>query len=127
MKHKHLLFDVLPVLAWMAVIFALSTHAGSATHTDSFFNALLARFFPHLWRRLTLPEIDALHYYVRKTAHVTEYAILGVLMLRAFRALYGALTRRLTLTAWAVCAFYAATDEFHQIFVPGRRKSPMSS
>jgi VanZ family protein len=111
---------ILPAMLWMAVIFTLSTHAGSATHTDSFLNTLLARFFPGLFHRMTWPELDAIHYYVRKAAHVIEYAILGILMVRALRGARPFTDLRLLLSARGICALYAATDEFHQIFVPGR-------
>jgi VanZ family protein len=48
---------------------------------------------------------------VRKIAHFAEYAVLGALLLRALRS-----------EALAVAAgvAYAATDELHQHFVPGR-------
>jgi VanZ family protein len=48
---------------------------------------------------------------LRKLAHVTEYAILGALLARAlpdFPALLAGIA-------------YAATDELHQHFVPGRQ------
>ena len=48
---------------------------------------------------------------LRKLAHFCEYAILGALLLRAFG--------RAELAVAAGVA-YAATDELHQHFVPGR-------
>lgn len=48
---------------------------------------------------------------LRKAAHIAEYAILGALLARA-------LDRPLAAVAFAVA--YAATDELHQHFVPGR-------
>jgi VanZ family protein len=120
MNRARFVRDILPVLLWMALIFTLSTHAGSATHTNSFLDTFLARFFPGLLHRMTWPELDAVHYYIRKAAHVTEYAILGALMVRALRRpdVFGGW--RLFLAAWIICTFYATTDEFHQSFVPGR-------
>jgi VanZ family protein len=53
---------------------------------------------------------------LRKGAHVAEYAILGALI-------YRALGREAL--ALAVGIAYAATDEFHQRFVPGRHASPV--
>lgn len=53
---------------------------------------------------------------LRKGAHITEYAILGAL-------LYRALGREAL--ALAVGIAYAATDELHQHFVPGRHASPI--
>jgi VanZ family protein len=53
---------------------------------------------------------------LRKLAHTTEYAILGALLVRA--------TGR-TGIAFALGVLYAITDEFHQVFVPGRHGAPV--
>jgi len=61
---------------------------------------------------------------MRKFAHVSEYAILAVLLYRA--CVHTALKGRRALSAGLVllfCAVYAATDEFHQSFVPSRTAS----
>ncbi len=52
---------------------------------------------------------------LRKGAHITEYAVLGVLLVRALGS---------ELPAFAVGVAYAITDEMHQHFVPGRHSSP---
>ena len=51
---------------------------------------------------------------LRKTAHVLEYALLGALLLRAVGRARPAL---------ALGIAYAASDEVHQRFVPGRHGS----
>lgn len=113
--------DVLPVLLWLIIVFFMSTKAGGASHTNSALDGLLARFFPTLSASLSFAQRDAIHYYTRKAAHITEYAVLGLLMMRALRlslrrlppgALWG--------MAWLLATLYAATDEYHQVFVPGR-------
>jgi VanZ family protein len=58
-------------------------------------------------------------FYVRKLAHFCEYALLGfclALPLYAYRIRKG----WLLLTAQLICSLYAASDEFHQGFIPGR-------
>jgi len=52
--------------------------------------------------------------FVGKLAHVTEYAILGWLIQRAFDH------RGKWWKSWLIAVAYAVTDEFHQSFVPGR-------
>lgn len=105
----------------MGIIYSLSTGAGGATHTNSGLDSLLARLFPFLNRALTGSERDAIHYYVRKAAHVTEYAVLGILAVRALRdSMRSMPSRTLWGAAWLLATVYAATDEFHQVFVPGR-------
>lgn len=63
--------------------------------------------------------LSAIDHYVRKTAHFMEYALLAVLV---FNALKIDVKKKLCLffSAWGICIIYAATDELHQYFVPGR-------
>jgi VanZ family protein len=53
---------------------------------------------------------------LRKLAHVFEYAVLGALLARALRR---------PGLAFALAVLYAASDELHQTFVPGRHGSPV--
>ena len=53
---------------------------------------------------------------LRKLAHTVEYAILGLLLVRA-------LGRELPALVLGVA--YAVSDELHQHFVPGRRGAPL--
>jgi VanZ family protein len=53
---------------------------------------------------------------VRKIAHFIEYAVLGALLFRAVGR---------EPVAFVLGALYAATDEIHQAFVPGRLGSPL--
>jgi len=52
--------------------------------------------------------------FLSKAAHVAEYAILGWLVQRARG------DRRAWWQSWLMAILYAATDEFHQSFSPGR-------
>ncbi len=54
---------------------------------------------------------------IRKSAHLSEYAVLFWLLAR------GPL-RHSPATALVLCALYAVLDETHQVFVPGRTPSP---
>ena len=64
-------------------------------------------------------DFDRLHITVRTLAHFSEYAALGFLSALLF--LTYDIKRSLSLLyAVAFSAFYAMTDEIHQIFVPGR-------
>jgi len=53
---------------------------------------------------------------LRKFAHTFEYAVLGALLVRALGR---------PGPAFLLGAVYAASDEFHQTFVPGRHGSPV--
>lgn len=85
------------VVAWAALIFALSS-------------------VPHL--HATTGTLDLA---LRKCAHVTEYAILALL---ARRALTLSGVRRAGTGAVALALAYAASDELHQSLVRGRNGTP---
>jgi len=59
------------------------------------------------------------------SAHVGEYAILGLLLLRAFARGAPIAAPRPAMLAWIVAVLYAASDEFHQAFTPGRTPTPV--
>lgn len=113
---------LLPLLGWMLLIFLLSTDSASAAHTSPVVHSFLAAI-PFLRDHLTPAQIGEADHIVRKSAHITEYAILATLMFRAlrqdrpnFRDIY----------VWGTilfCFLYACTDEYHQIFVPSRGPS----
>jgi len=110
----------LPIIIWLALIFIGSTDLMSAEHTSRIIGPFLHWLFP------TISPITVLRvqFFMRKLAHVSEYAILAVLLYRAF--VHTALKGRRALSASLVllfCAAYAATDEFHQSFVPSRTAS----
>jgi len=62
---------------------------------------------------------------IRKCAHVTEYAVLALLLWRALRSIPVLRAKTLIVLAAVVlgCALFAATDEFHQTFVKSRTPS----
>ena len=62
---------------------------------------------------------NTIEYFVRKGAHMTEFAILSVLLF-LWLGLWEMTLLRRGMTAFLATAFYAASDEFHQLFVPGR-------
>src|SRR5438477_9060277 len=108
----------MPVLIWLSLIFIGSTDLMSAEHTSRIIGPVLRWFNPDI----SAETIAQVQFVVRKTGHVTEYAILAVLLWRAFRAGVRRQTRmlRLLIAVWFVCAVLATSDEFHQSFVPSR-------
>lgn len=110
----------LPVAAWMVLIFSASADPQSFHRTSSFFEPLIHRLFP-----LMTPEtIATIHHLIRKSCHLIEYAVLALLVWRAVRQ-----PVRQDPRPWrwdeaglvlAVVFAYAASDEFHQVFVPNR-------
>ena len=106
----------LPVVLWMGFIFTMSTSLGAADNTSRFIGPFLHWLLPHA----ASDTIAHLHFLIRKAGHLTEYAILALLLRRAI----GGHGSKPFVLALAIAAAYAATDEFHQTFVPGRTATP---
>ena len=79
----------LPVFLWAAVIFALSSI-----------------------QQITVAEFFIWDFAAKKVAHLTEYAVLYALFLRA--------TEKNWVLSFVMTMVYAASDEIHQSYVPGR-------
>lgn len=118
-------------IVWMAVIFAFSARPADESEEDSIqVGMMIGRIFiPEFeeWSQESRYEFaERIDHPVRKTAHATEYAILGLLVAGAYINNGGKDKSERTgigkgiLIPWAVATVYAATDEFHQLFVPGR-------
>jgi VanZ family protein len=110
----------MPVIAWMLLIFAGSSDVLSAEHTSRF----LVPFLRWLDPTISVQAIIAIHFTLRKIGHFTEYAILALLLWRALRGGFGAVGRGLVAAAvFLIAAAFAASDEFHQSFIPTRTAS----
>jgi VanZ family protein len=116
---------LLCTVAWMGVIFAFSAQpgersAGLSGKIVEALNAALAFIFagnpPEFLTALQSPGST----FIRKCGHAGEYAVLGGLVVSL---VYRLGMVRYFLLSFAFCLIYAASDEFHQIFVPGRGPS----
>jgi VanZ family protein len=113
----------LPVLVWMSLIFSFSTDVGSAANTSRFIEPILRWLIPNI----SPGAVEKAHFFIRKAAHLSEYGVLGVLLWRALRhtrlGASGRIFWKPAVAALVLSAAYAATDEFHQSFVPTRTAS----
>ena len=106
-----------PLVAWVAFVLFASTANFSASNTSRIIRPLLLWLFPNI----TEPTLLQVHFFVRKCAHFTEYALLALLAARAFRTSgLAALRRSWWLASFALVAVIALTDEYHQSFLPSR-------
>lgn len=110
----------LPVILWAGMIFFASGSSGSSEQTSRFLGPLFHWLFP--W--LSAAAIADMVFTLRKTSHVMEYALLALLIWRAMRqpvrndpCPWNWPQARLV---FELTALYAASDEFHQLFVPTR-------
>jgi len=102
-------------ILWMAVIFSMSAMTGRASGEQS---GVLARLLSSLFSMFSgTVEQGEIEFIIRKGAHVSEFALLFALY---FRALYLSEKKHCGISAFALTVLYAATDELHQFFVPGR-------
>lgn len=110
-----------PVILMMVLIFIGSSEVLSEENTSRIIGPILKWLNP----RITEAAIQTIQAVIRKTGHITEYAILAALVLRALRmAVPNAGWRwKLAFLAVGIACLYAASDEFHQSFVPSRFSS----
>ena len=63
---------------------------------------------------------NVIQHLVRKTAHFTEYALLGLLLRFCLQSWIGNKRRHLLPLSWVFGTVYAVTDELHQLLTDGR-------
>ena len=106
-----------PVVAWACFVLFASSSNFSASNTSRIIRPLLLWLFPDI----SEASLILAHFFVRKAAHFTEYAVLALLAARAFRtSSRAALSRRWWLASFILIAAVALVDEYHQSFVPTR-------
>ena len=110
----------------MAAIFMFS--AQTAVVSGGISNSMTRTVIEALWRWLapggagaTEPFIEAAETLLRKCAHFSIYFALGFCAAHAMkRSPLLKRASRTLLSGSVLCSLYAATDELHQHFVPGR-------
>jgi VanZ family protein len=113
-----------PLLLWMVLIWFASTRQFSALNTSKILRPLILWIFPNLSEE----RVAAIHFFVRKLGHFSEYAVMGVLAARAFVGSANACVKQHWFqVALILIVCYALIDEFHQSFVPGRTASILDS
>ncbi|MEO5858696.1 MAG: VanZ family protein [Pyrinomonadaceae bacterium] len=105
-----------PLVIWIVVIIGLGSGLGAMNETSRFIRPLLEFLFPS-----ADPEtLTFYHGYIRKLAHLTEYAVLAILAGRAFINF-----RRPIIAALGLVIVVATVDEFRQSFDPRRTGTPV--
>jgi VanZ family protein len=105
-----------PAILWAILISVFSTSAFTSENTSRVIIPVLHWLLPHA----STETLSFIHHVIRKCGHFTEYFILSLLLVRAIRAERRDFGLRRALLAILIVAGYAALDEFHQSFVPGR-------
>ncbi len=106
-----------PAAVWLSLIVGESTDYLSSDHTSAALYSVLTRLFGPI----NLYDFLVWHHYLRKTGHVIGYAMLCLLLFRAWRMTLAAVRRwKPALLAWLGTAMVASLDEWHQTFLPSR-------
>lgn len=109
------------VAAWAAFIFFMSAHTGSDLDDGAGLVANIKRWLSAVAAPVFGEGTDV----VSVAAHFCEYVVLGVLLLGAlFQTRPEARLSLLTIAAIGLASLYGVSDEFHQLFVPGRLCDP---
>ncbi|HEY6766816.1 MAG TPA: VanZ family protein [Candidatus Sulfotelmatobacter sp.] len=120
-SHRHeVLKTWIAAILWLIVIAIESTAWLSSHNTSRILYPLLHFLFGVGWDRF-----ESWHFYIRKGGHVVGYAILSILLFRAWHATLPALENirwkpRWSALALAGTALVASLDEWHQSFLPSR-------
>lgn len=89
----------LPVLVWMGVIFLLSAQSSLG---------------------IAGRPVSLEYLLIRKSAHIVEYFILGLLLFRLFRFYFPGNSHAIAAGTVLLSLLYAFSDEAHQLLVMGR-------
>lgn len=95
---KNFIYFWFPVLLWMSLIFYFSS-------------------IPDLSPNFSKETMNIL---TSKFAHIVEYAILTLLLLRAIEHTFSLSPQALLQIIFLIAVLYAISDEYHQLFVHGR-------
>ena len=108
----------------MALIFFFSSQP--ADESSNISGGITEKITELIIRLLNIPAAShpdiysKIHFLVRKTAHFSLYFVLGASYANSVLQLYGVSAKRAYVIALVFSVMYAATDEIHQMFVPGR-------
>lgn len=107
-------------ILWLIVIAIESSALLSSSNTSRILYPLLHFLFGMDWA-----HFEFWHFYIRKGGHVVGYAILSVLLFRAWRVTLPAMSNVKWTPRWATIAILgtalvASLDEWHQSFIPSR-------
>lgn len=104
---------------WAGAIWVFSTDVFSAASTSRWLYPTLHWLMPNAGPTAIYQAAEV----VRKFAHLFEYFVLAILVVRGLRGPERGWRFSWGLAAVALIGCYAALDEVHQAFVPSRRPS----
>jgi VanZ family protein len=119
-EKNNLLKAWIAAILWLIVIAIESSALLSSHNTGKILYPILHFLFGVDWQ-----HFETWHFYIRKGGHVVGYAILCILLFRAWRTTLPAMDDAKWTARWATMAILgtaivASLDEWHQSFIPSR-------
>lgn len=124
LKYKDKVLIILAII-WMGVIFMFSAQVSDESKsssnkvTSAVVNAVISIKKENISEEKRQKIIEDKTFIVRKSAHFTEYFILGLILILYLQTKEKLATKYIIL-AIIFCVLYATSDEIHQLFVDGR-------
>ena len=124
LKYKDKVIIILAII-WMGVIFMFSAQVSDESKsssnkvTSAVVNTIISIKKENISEEKRQKIIEDKTFIVRKTAHFTEYFILGLILILYLQT-KEKLTTKYIILAIIFCVLYATSDEIHQLFVDGR-------
>lgn len=107
------------VAVWACFIFFMSSNTSDGLNEGLGMFSSIYRAMQDMQARILGPDADILS----SIAHFLEYTVLGIVLANALRCHMP--LRRACLVAIGCASLYGVSDEFHQLFVPGRMCDPV--
>lgn len=124
LKYKDKVLIILAII-WMGVIFMFSAQVSDESKsssnkvTSAVVNTVISIKKENISEEKRQKIIEDKTFIVRKSAHFTEYFILGLILILYLQTKEKLATKYIIL-AIIFCVLYATGDEIHQLFVDGR-------
>ncbi len=119
--NKKILYAALTLTVMIFIFMFSAQNADTSSNTSTGFTKAIARI---VMPGQTQGQIDSLagqlDMFVRKGAHFSIYAVLGLFACLFFGEYKFETNAKYFIFPIALCMLYAVTDEVHQYFVPGR-------
>jgi len=123
-KLKRVIFGILIVINCVTIFYFSHQEADNSSKQSSRVVEIISNVIPAIKNmqepNKTILMEQILTPIVRKTAHFSIYAILGMLTINFMLTIKNIKTIKMSIFALGFCFIYAITDEFHQTFIAGR-------
>lgn len=133
MRKTKLIISICLILIWIGVIFGFSSKSGDESNAQSkgIIQSVAETAITHsneknktingkYVAKKTSTIAEMLNVIVRKSAHASIFCVLSILVMKFILILKGENKFRYYIVGMVICFLYACTDEFHQLYVPGR-------